>query len=60
MPEPLLKSPDASQPVEAEIYRHLGLALVHDPGKHKVLVETSLNQHMSTTRRLPFGVRGGT
>ncbi|WP_329159114.1 hypothetical protein OHB49_08260 [Streptomyces sp. NBC_01717] len=45
---------------KAAIYRHLGLALVHDPGKHKVLAETSLNQHMSTTPRLPFGVRGGT
>ncbi|WP_326606662.1 hypothetical protein [Streptomyces sp. NBC_01800] len=44
----------------AEIYRHLGLTLVYDSGKHKVLIETSLNQHMSTTRWLPFGVRGGT
>ncbi|MGW9131622.1 hypothetical protein [Streptomyces sp. NPDC055681] len=45
---------------KAEIYRHLGLALVHDSGKHKVLAETSLNQHVTTTRGLPFSVRGGT
>ncbi|MET8419449.1 hypothetical protein ACWD7C_36510 [Streptomyces sp. NPDC005134] len=44
---------------KAEIYRHLGLTLAYDSGKHKVLVETSLNQHVATTRRLPFGVRGG-
>ncbi|WP_326625813.1 MULTISPECIES: hypothetical protein [unclassified Streptomyces] len=45
---------------KAEIYRHLGLTLVYDSGKHKVLAETSLNQHVATTRRLPFSVRGGT
>lgn len=45
---------------KAEIYQQLGLQLTYDSGKHKVLVEMTLNQHFPATRGLPVGVRGGT
>ncbi len=44
---------------KAEIYKQWGVRLTYS-GKHKVLVEMTLNQHFPATRGLPVGVRGGT